>query len=705
MTGFRRRNARLPILLLILLALLLDLPPAHAVDTAAELLAEDREMLGLFYGSTDLATKTALPLRESPTPVTVITRREMIQMGARDLRDVLRLVPGFHVTFEYNGYPVVGGRGTRNNGSEKIKFYVDGHPVNSQLIGGATHFFADMPVDYIEKLEVLRGPGSALHGSSAMSAVVNIITRKADQRERVTVTARGGVFDSQRYNLEVSRTFGEIHLWGDAHYYRTKGADVMVDEDILSRSPRNADISLAPGHTAEDVERSDLLFAAGWGDWSLAGQYIHHQDGGFFNPSRSLADRTSLKRDFFWADLGWRKPLLDDNLDLSLRLRYNRHGVWSLIESRPPGFTNAAGIVYPDGMLGEQRVAVHDYGAELKGDWYGIAGHIITAGIELSYARTGDIEFHANYDPLPLPRFTDVSDTYNWLYAGERFFYSPYLQDQWRLTDRLTLFLGARYDHYDDFGGRFTPHVGAVFHLSERLRLKGGYSESFRAPALRELYKKPQGSPLAGNPELDPETSQNLEATLEVEFWPTVDLSWTVYRQLYKDIIRHAAYTYGGEPDTTFTNGDRVRVLGTELMLRYRPAWLTGTELFAAVSCSDSEDETGNGWAGLPKWLVTGGINGSWRDDRLLLNLTWHYNGPAPTLPGDTRGDHFDDFLLTTAAVTVKRPFAHFPGLDLFGNIHNLFDVNYSYPCLSGDLPDCYQRPGITVEAGFAVEF
>lgn len=123
-----------------------------------------------------VASKKTMTYRQAPNIITLITREEIMKMGARDMIDVLRLVPGFHLVLDQEGKVGLGVRG--NVGSDgKVLLLLDGQMLN-EVYGGTFALGNHFPVDLIEKIEIIRGPGSATYGGFAEYGVINIVTRE-----------------------------------------------------------------------------------------------------------------------------------------------------------------------------------------------------------------------------------------------------------------------------------------------------------------------------------------------------------------------------------------------------------------------------------------------------------------------------------------------------------------------------------------------
>jgi outer membrane receptor for ferrienterochelin and colicin len=156
---------------------------------------------------TSVASGATYSSRETPGIVSIITKEEIKSSGARDLIDVLRLVPGFDFGYDVQG---VVGQGLRGNWVHegKILMMVDGQPVNESSyfnIPFGNHF----PVDQIKRVEIIRGPGSAIYGGNAELGVINIITKKGADIQGVEFTGTYGQMQHSmgRANLNVNSGF------------------------------------------------------------------------------------------------------------------------------------------------------------------------------------------------------------------------------------------------------------------------------------------------------------------------------------------------------------------------------------------------------------------------------------------------------------------------------------------------------------------
>ncbi len=660
----------------------------------------EQQMLALFYETSSLPTKTPQTFDKLPTVMTVITAEQIRHMGARDMKDVLRLIPGLQLGIGAVGYPQITFRGMSSHGAEKLKFMVDGHSVDVALTGGSALFFADYPIDSVQKVEFLRGPGSALYGSEALLGVINIVTRKKTLHDKTEITARYGSFESQRYNLESAGSLGAVQIYGSANYLDSNGANVFVAKDALSNSAVNRDVSNAPGHSNEWVQRTTLNLSAETEAIQFQGQYIHHQDGGFFNPGMSLTDQTAIGRDYFWTTLGYEDDFLNKQLTFKAQLSFNRYNHAYDVSIQPDGFSNTR-FTYDNGIHTITEATVDEYGLTMQADSYVFKQHTVTLGSEIKKTDLYDVFTTANYDPSPLPEMQDLSADFNWMEEGERLYYGIFIQDQYQYGDNLVVLIGGRYDHYDDFGSAFSPNVGIAYHFLANWQFKLLYGQAFRAPSFRELYKLPAGSSLLGAPDLKAESVRTWQTVFEWKTSKTLTTALTTYYNDFFDTIETVVNEQG---ISTYENQEDSHSIGFDLELRGKlPVSSVNLSWFTVISYVDSRQNNDDKRHGISSWLGSAGFDYT-VSEHVIFNSTLHYTGDVYLDSSDPR-DEPESYVLVDTAVTIDNMMGHLPGLDLTWSIHNLFDQNYEYPQISGAMPNHFPRPGISTELWLTYHF
>ena len=178
-------------------------PLENALKTDDEL----EEELKYLQEETYVITPSKIPQRieKAPGTVYVVTDRQIRRMGARYLSEVVQTVPGWYVWQFYRGDTLFYVRGSAGTLSNRILFMVNSHPVNDVTLGTAIESYANLDLDNVKRIEFVNGPGSALYGSGAESAIINIITKQGEDVDGLQVTGRGGSFDT----YEGSALFGK----------------------------------------------------------------------------------------------------------------------------------------------------------------------------------------------------------------------------------------------------------------------------------------------------------------------------------------------------------------------------------------------------------------------------------------------------------------------------------------------------------------
>ncbi|MBW1824400.1 MAG: TonB-dependent receptor, partial [Deltaproteobacteria bacterium] len=221
-------------------------------------------------------------IKKTASSITVVTDRQIRQMGARDLADVLeRAVPGIVGSKMGNpGAFDIAIRGQANANSSNILIMINSHPINEVGSGGATWAHDTLIVDNIKRIEVLRSPGSAVYGANAFVGVINIITKEAEDIDGFELIARGGSWDTQQYNLLYGKTFSDLEVAFNLNYFKTHGFRGLVEEDFQTQLDRLVapfgfpTASLAPGRMAGDREKYDVALNLKYKGFEFDGRYV-----------------------------------------------------------------------------------------------------------------------------------------------------------------------------------------------------------------------------------------------------------------------------------------------------------------------------------------------------------------------------------------------------------------------------------------------
>jgi len=222
---------------------LLLCPPAFAQEEGEEELEVD-----LFFAPAESvvsASRHVQPLERSPSAITVLTREDIEASGARVLPEVLRLVPSMDIYTIQPRWDVVGIRGASYVNSDTMLLLVDGRDVTIELLGVPVWSYQHFSMDDIERIEVIRGPGSALYGANAYAGVVNVITRTPGKGPSVSASARGGEYGFMEASGRGTHQFGPVAVSVTAGLVRHDlytGRDVQAVEQNRGRITSTIDL-------------------------------------------------------------------------------------------------------------------------------------------------------------------------------------------------------------------------------------------------------------------------------------------------------------------------------------------------------------------------------------------------------------------------------------------------------------------------------
>src|SRR5690606_19804105 len=238
---------------------------ATQAESAKESSADDFYNLSLSQlGQVEvsIATGNRTPLDRAPATATVITSSEIQAMGARNLNEILETVPGLHVSLSSLSRldAVYSIRGIHTGFNPQVLLMMNGIPVQYSLQGGRPTLFR-LPANGIERIEIIRGPGSAIYGADAYAGVINIITKDASSIERTSVGAVSGSFGQREIWAEGATEWKDISFAFSASHQQHDGdPDRIVNSDLQSALDDllGTNASLAPGPLSTRYDIHDL---------------------------------------------------------------------------------------------------------------------------------------------------------------------------------------------------------------------------------------------------------------------------------------------------------------------------------------------------------------------------------------------------------------------------------------------------------------
>ncbi len=654
-----------------------------------------------------IATRHETSVSKAPGIITVITDEEIKNLGYRTLAEILRIVPGFEILKMPDfGDLVPSVRGI--DGTNKVRLMIDGHFVNNPLRGNAFNVFDDFPVENIKKIEIIRGPGSAMYGENAFLAVINIITKDAGDIGGIRVASGYGSFNTHEENVIFGEKYGKVNISGMLHYRQTDGFDGILERDSQTRLDKvfGTSASNTPGNVYDGRQEFAMDMKVEYNDLWFHGWYHNKNRETFIGPQYALNDDSDIENNYAFGEIGYKK-VYDERLTMRPRIYYDQFDIRIQMQAYPEGAklpfdTNGDGVydkfeTFPDGFnaIGSEieRVA----GIEAPFDYELFDKNILTLGLEYRLINQGNVHYSSNLHPATydsLDSMQNFSDTYPYLEEATRRIWAVYLQDTWDVTDTLNITMGLRHDQYSDFGGAISPRAGLAWSFMENASLKLLYGEAFRAPNFFEMYIANQPV-LRGNEALDPETISTYEVGLSYRFNKYVTSSLNYFYNDVQDLIvlRPIANT------TTFRyeNFTDAHIQGVEMETKVDIA--KGNYVFMNYTFQNPEDNHGNDMPFVAQHKGNIGVNVHyWK--YMNTNISSFISGKRSREEGDGRND-LPAYSLLNLSVIGKE---FFKTMEVQGTVFNLLDKDYSDPgplSLSDDIP----RPGRAYFVGFSYQF
>ncbi len=649
-----------------------------------------------------IATRHDTPVTKAPSIVTVITAEEIKHLGFRTFVEMLRIVPGFEILKDggFGGvFPAVRGI----DASNKVRVMLNGHLVNSPINGEAFSTFDNFPVENIKKVEIIRGPGSAVYGENAFSALINIITFDAKDIDGVRLSSGCGSFDTYDENVVFGTTYENVAISGMTHYKQTAGFNGVVQKDTLSPAP----FSKAPGKVHDGRQEYDLNLKVTYKDFYVEGLYINKNMGPFIGPQYALNDESDIEGNYVFGDFGYKKTF-EETFTFRPRVYYDQFDDNLFIESFPENTTlpfdiNGDGkpdtsVTYPDGFIGNAKVIEKIVGAEIPIDYQLFDGNILTLGIEYRLTNQTNVHYFANFNPItlaPLASIENFSDTLPFTKEATRRTSSFYVQDIWDITDAVNLTLGVRHDHYNDFGEATSPRFGLTWAFIKDASLKVLYGEAFRAPSFAEMFTTNQPA-IHGNDNLSPERIKTYEVGLSYKFNKYVTSSANYFYNDISDLIALRAQE-SNRNNFRYENFGDAHVQGIETETKVNIS--KGNYLFMNYTFQNPEDNHGNDLPSVAQHKGNFGVNVHyWK--YMNTNLSTFVSGRRSRAEEDARDD-LPAYALLNLSFMGKE---FLKTMEVQGTIFNLLDKDYSDPG-PVSIPDDLPRPERTYFVGLNYKF
>jgi len=549
--------------------------------SSATVVADSPQLSGMQLSSTDdlwglsltelslvsfssIATGTNTPLDKAAATVSVITQQDIKDMGATDIDQILETIPGFHVGRSDQAYLALYNiRGITSAGNPQTLVLINGIPVTSLFHGNRSQVWGGMPVKSIAKIEVIRGPGSALYGADAFSGVINITTKTASNIDGMVAGARVGSFDTQYAWLEYGNSQGKLETAFTLEYETTAG-----HKEEIEQGPVNVMKDMLESRLDLKYENQRLRVGyQGRRNMGTGVGIVQSLDpNGRFGSDRVTMDYTYNEPNFT-SDWG-----LETQASFYYGSQFVSQNIWLFPAAV---FVQAS----TDSVIGNPEFKERHSRVSIDGTYTGFNKRIIRLGAGVFSGDIYEVTEEKNFmvtingietRPGGLEQVADTAEVY--LPEEGRESQYLYLQDEWQIKNNIQLVSGVRYDHYSDFGDTVNPRLALIWANSETLTSKFMYGRAFRAPSISELYAISNPVTL-GNPELDPEIIDTVELVLSHQASKQTRYVTNIYQYQITDYIEYSAIGspvtntgkrtgMGGELEVTHQFNNELKFLG-----------------------------------------------------------------------------------------------------------------------------------------------
>lgn len=566
------------------------------------------------------ATRVEMPLSAVGSSVTVVDREQLTERQCASVVQALRAVPGLDVV-QSGGAGGTASTFIRGAKMEQTLVLVDGVPLNEPANAGRGADLSQLPVENIERIEVLRGPQSTLYGADAIGGVINIITRKGSGPASGEVVAEGGSFNTFNERAEVRGGTKQVNY--------SAGISRQDSDGISSANERN-------GNTEKDgYGRTDASVRLGWtpvDEFEASGIVRWNQARfDYDGPVNGVMTDTD---DHGEADTlllyGEGKAKLLDGL-----WRPRVGGSWM---SQRRDDASSLGRSSFDSLLQK---------GEWQNDLYLGKANLVTAGLEYQQESA-----ETSYEAMGyVDRFDRKTARHQ----------SAYLQDV-LTAGPLTTTAGGRVDSYDSFGTETTWRVAPVYEFAATAtRVKGSYGTGFKAPSLFQLYS------IYGSEELAPETSRGWDAGVEQDILEgALTLGVTYFENRFEDMIDYDYLTW------TYDNVSKAESRGVETFAAIKPVKDLSVRL--SYTYTDTEDQT-TGAQLLRRPRNKAAL------DATYAFTTKARGGGGLVYVGDRQDEDFALYQkVTLDGYTLVNLYASYDvhkNVTVFGRVENLFDEQY----------------------------
>ncbi len=505
----------------------------------------------------EAASKKPLSLRNTPSIVSVITEEEIKRSGAKDLMDLLKIIPGIEFNVDVEGVVALSFRGMWAN-EGNILLQIDGQEMN-EIAYASLQFGNHYLVNQIKTIEIVRGPGSAIYGGCAEYAVINIKTKTGDDLSGISANLiagqTDGTYSQQDLSLAIGNKTNKINYSIAAFIGRGQRSNLGYTDVYNTSFNMAGQGNLNPTNINGQIEYKDFSFR-----FIYDGFNTTTRDG--YVDALTKSYPCNFENELY--ELKYHKAITR-KLQVSAKVNFKHSIPWN--------FSGTADPV--DSSYGTYKVVADRIRANLGASWDIISWFNTNAGVELVSDNA--------YKSMSQLFKADNTDHVNY------FNYAPYAQFLLK-THFANITAGARYDVSNGFGSAFNPRLGITKKVGIA-NFKLLYASSFRAPSIENIQYD------SGPGKLKPEQSNTLEFETSLKITKEMYLSMNLFDITTTNTIRYYVRTDStvtGDPDGYRNSKKIIGTQGLELEYKYKSSFGFLTVVYSYYTAQNKKLDSAN---------------------------------------------------------------------------------------------------------------
>ncbi|MHB9155476.1 MAG: TonB-dependent receptor plug domain-containing protein [Endomicrobiales bacterium] len=467
-----------------------------------------------------MASKKAETISEAPGIISVITAKDISRMPFESLYDVIKTIPGVNVTESFFGYTSISFRGIKETHyNNRTLLLINGHPIRDVTVG--TNWLEAVPANIIERVEIIRGPGSVMYGAGAFTGVINVLTKvDADLAE---VTLAGGSKSNMRPYATIGQKKGTFSYIAGVSYKNDKGYVAQAKDEAGS----TAQLGGKDGYKDN--------FYNFFGNFSLQNlkfdvySFKQNKDKFGIIPNNLTAGEAETQV----SGISARYQGKLQGIDVNSQAYFDKSAFNARLNQFPPS---------PAGYAQDQKYAGMKWGLDVDGR-IGLADNVsLLSGVSYENQDTDPYEF-LNSNTGAVTSFAAFLKHYN---TNDLSLFSQ-MDVSYGL---LRLLGGVRYNKNNIYGDTYVPRASLVFKASDKVFIKALYGSAYRNPTFFEKYVNTQNV-LYGCPDLKPEKINSVELGADWMLKSNA-VRFALFNLSTDDMIgRVRTYNPGDVPDVT----------------------------------------------------------------------------------------------------------------------------------------------------------